>query len=223
MISGLAICSLEAFKVSAPCRRTWRLLYKVSFFTFPREQNVNKSWVNKELTLVYGIFESSKKNPSHNFIIFFSVKYLAFYSCILCTALLARDVWRLRLTDGRTSDGTLVLEVVVQALTVAVIPLAIYIGLFYLHLSLLTKAGAHDNLMTSAFQASLEGGLSSIIKGQPLVVAHGSQVTLRHTHGRTCWIHSHEHVYPVRYSDGRGSSHQQQVSCYGYKVILTRQ
>ena len=115
------------------------------------------------------------------------------------------------------------MEVVVQALTVAVIPLAIYIGLFYLHLSLLTKAGAHDNLMTSAFQASLEGGLSSIIKGQPLVVAHGSQVTLRHTHGRTCWIHSHEHVYPVRYSDGRGSSHQQQVSCYGYKVILTRQ
>ena len=68
-------------------------------------------------------------------------------------------------------------------------------------------------------QASLEGGLSSIIKGQPLIVAHGSQITLRHTHGRTCWMHSHEHVYPVRYSDGRGSSHQQQVSCYGYKVL----
>ena len=26
----------------------------------------------------------------------FSVKYLAFYSCALCTALLARDFWRLR-------------------------------------------------------------------------------------------------------------------------------
>ena len=83
---------------------------------------------------------------------FFSVKYLAFYSCTLCIALLARDVWRLRLTDKRTSDGILVVEVAVQAFTVAVIPLAIYIGLFYLHLSLLTKAGAHDNLMTSAFQ-----------------------------------------------------------------------
>ena len=66
----------------------------------------------------------------------------------------------------------------------------------------------------------MEGGLSSIIKGQPLVVAHGSQITLRHTHGRVCWLHSHEHVYPVRYPDGRGSSHQQQVSCYGYKVAL---
>ena len=66
MISGLAICSLEAFKVSAPCRRTRRLPYKVDFFTFPREQNVNKSWVNKELTLVYGIFESSKIISSVN-------------------------------------------------------------------------------------------------------------------------------------------------------------
>ena len=70
-----------------------------------------------------------------------------------------------------------------------------------------------------AFQASLEGGLSSIIRGQPLAVAHGSQITLRHTHGRTCWLHSHEHVYPIRYPDGRGSSHQQQMSCYGYKDV----
>ena len=68
------------------------------------------------------------------------------------------------------------------------------------------------------FQASLEGGLSSIVQGQPQEIAHGSQITLRHTHGKTCWIHSHEHVYPVRYEDGRGSSHQQQISCYGYKV-----
>ena len=73
--------------------------------------------------------------------------------------------------------------------------------------------------MTSAFQASLEGGLSSIVKGQPLEIAHGSQITLRHTHGKTCWLHSHEHVYPVRYEDGRGSSHQQQVSCYSYKDV----
>ena len=70
-----------------------------------------------------------------------------------------------------------------------------------------------------SFQASLEGGLSSIVQGQPLEIAHGSQVTLRHTHGKTCWMHSHEHVYPIRYDDGRGSSHQQQVSCYGYKDV----
>ena len=73
--------------------------------------------------------------------------------------------------------------------------------------------------MTSQFQASLDGGLGSIVRGQPGVIVHGSQVTLRHTHGKTCWLHSHEHVYPVRYSDGRGSSHQQQVSCYTHKDV----
>lgn len=68
-------------------------------------------------------------------------------------------------------------------------------------------------------QASLEGGLASITKGQPLNVVHGSQITLRHTHGRTCWMHSHAHVYPVRYADKRGSSHQQQVTCYSFKDV----
>ena len=86
--------------------------------------------------------------------LFDSVKYLAFYSCLLCIALLARDVWKLRLTDKNASDRILMSEVAVQGFTVAIIPLAIYIGIFYLHLSLLTKAGSHDNLMTSAFQVT---------------------------------------------------------------------
>lgn len=61
--------------------------------------------------------------------------------------------------------------------------------------------------------------MASITKGQPLEVVHGSQITLRHTHGRTCWLHSHSHVYPIRYADGRGSSHQQQVTCYSFKDV----
>jgi len=65
-----------------------------------------------------------------------------------------------------------------------------------------------------------QGGLASIIKGQPVQVAHGSQVTLRHSLGRACWLHSHLHNYPVKYTDGRGSSHQQQVTCYSFKVNL---
>ena len=94
---------------------------------------------------------------------------------------------------------------------IVILTSAVYLGIFYIHLSILTKAGPHDSVMTSAFQASLDGGLASITKGQPLEVTHGSQITLRHTHGRACWLHSHDHVYPLRYPDGRGSSHQQQV------------
>ena len=70
-------------------------------------------------------------------------------------------------------------------------------------------------------------------KGQPVEVAFGSQITLRHTEnvglgagtaapptgGHPCWLHSHAHMYPVRYPDKRGSSHQQQVTCYVFKDI----
>lgn len=61
--------------------------------------------------------------------------------------------------------------------------------------------------------------MALITNQQPLEVAHGSQITLRHTHGRACWLHSHEAVYPVRYPDKRGSSHQQQVTCYSFKDV----
>lgn len=97
--------------------------------------------------------------------------------------------------------------------------LATYSSIFYVHLHCLTQAGPHDSVMTSAFQASLKGGLASIIKGQPIQVSHGSQVTLRHSLGRPCWMHSHLHNYPIKYGDGRGSSHQQQVTCYSFKDV----
>ncbi|KAJ8300903.1 hypothetical protein KUTeg_022422, partial [Tegillarca granosa] len=44
------------------------------------------------------------------------------------------------------------------------------------------------------------GGLAALTKGQPVHVAFGSQITLRHTHdtspGKPCWLHSHLHLYP---------------------------
>lgn len=146
------------------------------------------------------------------------VKYAGFYSFCLGLAILGRDYWKL-LANPKFSDRSLFFRFIGKALIVIAIPFGVYVSVFHAHLSILTSAGPHDSIMTSAFQASLEGGLASITKGQPLQVAHGSQITLRHTHGRTCWLHSHAHVYPVRYSDKRGSSHQQQVTCYSFKDV----
>ncbi|KAI4464671.1 dolichyl-phosphate-mannose--protein mannosyltransferase [Holotrichia oblita] len=146
------------------------------------------------------------------------VKYVGFYSCCLGLAIIARDYWK-QLSLPNLSDRSLLLRFLSQSLVLISVPLLVYLSIFYVHLNLLYKAGPHDSIMTSAFQASLEGGLASITKGQPLLVAHGSQITLRHTHGRTCWLHSHAHVYPVRYPDKRGSSHQQQVTCYSFKDV----
>lgn len=147
----------------------------------------------------------------------FSIKYVGFYTYYLALFVLGKEFFNLLST--KISNSALFLRFVIQSLTATIIPIIIYVTVFYIHLGILYKAGPHDSIMTSAFQASLEGGLASITKGQPLVVAHGSQVTLRHTHGRTCWLHSHDHVYPIRYPDKRGSSHQQQVTCYSFKDV----
>lgn len=138
------------------------------------------------------------------------VKFTGIYTLILGVVLVLYDFWWI-IPDQSIKMMKLVAEGAIYIFAFIVLPIIIYLSVFYVHLSWLTKAGPHDNVLTSAFQASLEGGLASITKGQPLEIVHGSQVTLRHTHGRTCWLHSHPQVYPVKYSDSRGSSHQQQV------------
>ncbi|XP_055629709.1 protein O-mannosyltransferase 1 [Toxorhynchites rutilus septentrionalis] len=146
------------------------------------------------------------------------VKYIGFYSYLLACYIIGRHVW-MQLPDRTQSNLYLVVKSILKATLFVTVSLALYVGCFYVHLDSLYKAGPHDSVMTSAFQASLEGGLASITKGQPLRIQHGSQITLKHTHGRVCWLHSHAHVYPIKYADGRGSSHQQQVTCYGFKDV----
>lgn len=146
------------------------------------------------------------------------VKFVGIIWLALCLTVALYDYWWL-LPNKTISSSKLIIQSLIYFITFIILPCLIYLTVFYIHLSVLTKAGPHDTIMTSAFQASLDGGLSSIIKGQPLEIAHGSQITLKHTHGRACWLHSHPHNYPITYPDGRGSSHQQQVTCYSFKDV----
>ncbi|KAK3605873.1 hypothetical protein CHS0354_017778 [Potamilus streckersoni] len=151
-----------------------------------------------------------------------SIKHVGFFTAILVLYIVTKDYWTM-LADVSLSDFCLWKHFAARAGLLVTVPMTMYIYIYYIHLSLLTKAGPHDSIMTSAFQASLEGGLAALTRGQPLYVAFGSQITLRHTFdpvpGKPCWLHSHAHVYPIRYQDGRGSSHQQQVTCYIFKDI----
>ena len=146
------------------------------------------------------------------------VKYVGLYSLILALSLIAYDYWNL-IPRKTLSTTVLCIYLVIRFVVIFGVICSVYLTVFYIHLTILSKAGPHDSVMTSAFQASLDGGLASITKGQPLEVTHGSQITLRHTYGRACWLHSHNHMYPLRYPDGRGSSHQQQVTCYSFKDV----
>ncbi|XP_078686158.1 protein O-mannosyl-transferase 1-like [Branchiostoma floridae x Branchiostoma belcheri] len=151
-----------------------------------------------------------------------SVKYVGVFTVLLVGGMIFHELWTL-IGDKRLTVHDLTSHFLARAGLLAVLPVLLYLLLFNLHLELANRSGPHDEMMTSAFQATLEGGLSRITKSQPVSIAYGSQITLRHTHGmflgRPCWLHSHLSTYPVRYHDNRGSSAQQQVTCYSFKDI----
>ncbi|XP_069093187.1 protein O-mannosyl-transferase 1 isoform X1 [Pleurodeles waltl] len=148
------------------------------------------------------------------------VKYMGLFTYVLLLALAGVHMWQL-VGDKALSNITVLCHVLARAGALLATPVLLYLFIFYVHLSLLCRSGPHDQIMSSAFQASLEGGLARITHGQPLEVAYGSQVTIRNVMSKPvpCWLHSHKNTYPIRYEDGRGSSHQQQVTCYPYKDV----
>ncbi|XP_037535907.1 protein O-mannosyl-transferase 1 [Nematolebias whitei] len=145
------------------------------------------------------------------------VKYMAVFSYLLLVGVASVHTWNL-IGDRALS---VCVQCVCRVVCLVLVPVLLYVFWFYIHLSLLNRSGPHDQLMSSAFQASLQGGLSRITQGQPLEVAYGSQVTLRSSASQpvSCWLHSHKANYPIRYENGRGSSHQQQVTCYPFKDV----
>ncbi|MGH0132619.1 UNVERIFIED_CONTAM: hypothetical protein FKN15_040770 [Acipenser sinensis] len=152
--------------------------------------------------------------------VFLSVKYMGLFTYFLLLCVAGAHAWQV-IGDPKLSNTAVLYHVVARVAVLVALPVVLYLGFFCLHLKLLYRTGPHDQVMTSAFQASLEGGLARITQGQPLEVSYGSQITLRNVLSQPvpCWLHSHKGNYPIRYGDGRGSSHQQQVTCYPFKDV----
>lgn len=148
------------------------------------------------------------------------IKYMGIFTYLLVLSIAAVHAWNL-IGDQTLSNICVFGHLLARVVALLVIPVFLYLLFFYVHLMLLYRSGPHDQIMSSAFQASLEGGLARITQGQPLEVAFGSQVTLKSVFGKPlpCWLHSHKDTYPMIYENGRGSSHQQQVTCYPFKDI----
>lgn len=54
-------------------------------------------------------------------------------------------------------------HLIARAVALLIIPVFLYLLFFYIHLMLLYRSGPHDQIMSSAFQASLE--VRSIMSG----------------------------------------------------------
>nr|BAE22274.1 unnamed protein product [Mus musculus] len=148
------------------------------------------------------------------------IKYMGIFTYLLVLGIAAVHAWNL-IGDQTLSNMRVLSHLLARIVALLVVPVFLYLLFFYVHLMLLYRSGPHDQIMSSAFQASLEGGLARITQGQHLEVAFGSQVTLKSVSGKPlpCWLHSHKNTYPMIYENGRGSSHQQQVTCYPFKDI----
>ncbi|XP_044519901.1 protein O-mannosyl-transferase 1 isoform X3 [Gracilinanus agilis] len=183
--------------------------------------------------LSYLKFSNSQKNSSFSVSWWFwliltgvscscavGVKYMGLFTYILLLTIASVHAWHL-IGDQALSNACVFCHLLARGVALLIVPAVMYLSFFYVHLIVLYRSGPHDQIMSSAFQASLEGGLARITQGQPLEVAYGSQITLRNVLGKPmpCWLHSHKNTYPIRYENGRGSSHQQQVTCYPFKDV----
>lgn len=85
-----------------------------------------------------------------------SVKYVGVYSYLLGLALVGHDFWEKVLGNLSLSKKQVFGHACARFFAFFMVPLMVYIGVFYIHLSTLVNAGPHDSAMSSAFQASLE-------------------------------------------------------------------
>lgn len=83
------------------------------------------------------------------------VKFVGIIWLALCLIVCLYDYWWL-LPNKSVSSSKLCIQSLIYFTTFIILPSLIYLGVFYVHLSVLTKAGPHDTIMTSAFQASLD-------------------------------------------------------------------
>ena len=150
-----------------------------------------------------------------------SVKFVGVFVVFLVGLHTLHDLWVL-LGQPKMSDYDVIKHFGARVFGLIFIPIVVFMTCFFIDFKLLYRSGPHDAFMSRDFQKSLEG--SRILThpeelpqaGVEHQIAFGSHVTLKRVDGEACWLHSHPHNYPVFYDNGRGSSAQQQITCYGY-------
>lgn len=114
-----------------------------------------------------------------------------------------KQLWDL-LGDLRVSPKLWIRHFMARALCLIVLPVLLYMWMFWIHFAILSNSGEGDGFMSSEFQHTLRGrGMQDTYAD----VAFGSQVTIRHVNTQGGYLHSHPHNYP-------GGSQQQQITLY---------
>ncbi|GIY27957.1 protein O-mannosyl-transferase 2 [Caerostris darwini] len=139
-----------------------------------------------------------------------SVKFVGLFVVILVGLHTLIDLWNI-LGNLNISIIQVVKHFVARAFCLILLPAALYIIFFYIHLKTLYKSGSGDGFFSSAFQSQLEGN-SLYHANMPRDVAYGAVITIKNYRTGGGYLHSHWHLYP----EGVGAR-QQQVTAYSHK------
>ncbi|KAF7494716.1 Protein O-mannosyl-transferase 2 [Sarcoptes scabiei] len=139
-----------------------------------------------------------------------SVKFVGLFVVLLIGFNTIYDLWNIY-GDLEKPISLVLKHFIARAFGLIVLPIIIYIGFFWVHLSVLSRTGSGDGFYSSAFQSTLEGN-SLYNASMPQFVAYGSVITIKNHRTGGAYLHSHWHLYP----EGVGAR-QQQVTTYSHK------
>lgn len=138
-----------------------------------------------------------------------STKYVGVFTYVTIGIGVLHELWILLDYKKGLTIPELAKHFFARLWSLIVFPFCIYLFWFYLHFAILNKSGPGDSFMSSDFQETLiESPLARLSK----TVNYYDIITIRHKETDS-FLHSHEAIYPLRYEDGRISSHTQQVTC----------
>lgn len=133
-----------------------------------------------------------------------SIKWIGFLTMSLVGVFTVYQLWA-NLTS-RESIASFLRMFLLRALCLIVLPLAIYVSLFYLHFRIVNRSSIDDGHMSSFFQAGLKG---SSIHGNRKYPLFGTKVTIKASKSGGGYLHSHGHAYP--------DSSENQITTYHHK------
>lgn len=140
----------------------------------------------------------------------FSVKFVGLFIVVLLGFRTIYDLW-LILGDTSQPISNFMKHFAARAICLIVLPIIVYVSLFWIHLKQLDHSGNGDGFYSSSFQSQLIGN-SLHNSSWPAHLAYDAEVTIKNNRIGGAYLHSHWHLYP----EGVGAR-QQQVTTYSHK------
>lgn len=142
-----------------------------------------------------------------------SVKMVGLFTVALVGIACFYDLWELADWKRQMNDKALIKHFFARFSLLAIVPIIIYLSLYYLHFALLPLSGPGDAHMSIPFQKTLKG---SVILSDMRPVYYGQSFRIENI-GEKIFLHSHRERIPLNHEDGKISSQGQQVN--GYAVL----